>query len=210
MAIFSSYLLGQAKNSVGNVVMFRAKKKNIARGKSLSVKNPRTQGQVQQRLRMSTLIRLATRFAAVIMVGFRKNSLPDARNEFIKRNMGKVSVDEQNVVTIDAKKLVCSAGSLGRPSFSAELDAETGVIRFSKSEQVLMPYMQNMDDEVYAVVFESVAEEVLVCRLGERGVTDPVEMPLPENWVKENITVYGFAVNKKKTGVSETGLIPLK
>lgn len=70
--------------------------------------------------------------------------------------------------------------------------------------------MQNMDDEVYAVVFESVAEEVLVCRLGERGVTDPVEMPLPENWVKENITVYGFAVNKKKTGVSETGLIPLK
>lgn len=210
MAIFISHLLGQVKKTVGNVVMSRVKHRNVARGKSLSVKNPRTPKQVAQRLRMSCLIRLAGRFGGAILPGFLKKSLVDARNEFISRNMAQVSVDDEQQVSVNWEKIICSAGGLCMPDFKALLDSETLKMEFTKRIQISMPGVQNEDDEVYAVVCESQVEEVLICRLGLRGETDPVEMPIPAAWDPEQVYVYGFAVNQKMSSASPTRLIVLQ
>lgn len=204
MAIFNSYLLGQVKKSVGNVTMYRSKKKNLARGKAISVRNPRTSLQVMHRAKFNRLVDLAGVFGGVMLKGFQTRSLPDARNEFVKRNLPLATVDDSLEVVMDFEGLVVSGGSLGKPNFTMKVSEGGKGLVFTKQEQVMMEGRQEEGDEVYAVVFESQAGETVLHDLGRRGEYDTQEVSLPEAWDVQSVYVYGFAVNTKRNVASKT------
>lgn len=204
MAIFNSYILGQVKKSIGNVTMYRAKKKNLARGKAISVRNPRTDLQVGHRSKFNRLVNLAGVFGGVILKGFQTRSLIDARNEFVKRNMALASLEDGANVAVDFERLSLSSGSLGAPAFTLSASENSGTLALTKREQVMMTGRQEPEDDVFAVLFEAEAEEAVLYDLGKRGETEMQEVAFPEQWNPESIYVYGFAVNAKRKAVSKT------
>lgn len=210
MAIFKSFLLGDVRNSVDNLVMYGIRNGYVVRGKRMKVRNPRTVAQQIQRAKMKLLVELSRRFAPVIPLGFpgRKGNAT-AYNAFVQCNMDAVTVDEQMVATLDYDHLAFSQGALLPPRISVTLDKDSGKLTFTKNEQGRSKLLVNPKDRCYAVVFEKENQGLDIVDLKTRSDAEAVECTLGEDWDTAQLAVCVFAVSASQKQTSPTVCLSL-
>ena len=205
MAEFNSYLLGKARKSVGNITLCYTRGKNIAKAKVFARKDNPTPEILAQRARMKALVQLSRQLLPVIRKGFAGIGRGSAANAFVKVNMSRVSVDEANVATVDLDRLLCASGMLYPPKVEVTYSEENKMYSFMHEEN---GYAFS-DDQVYAVLYESVLGRARLVTLRVRGENGNTSYALPEEWSHENVKLYCFATLKNGKSASDSWVMTL-
>ena len=209
MAEFNSYLLGKARKSVGNITLCYTRGKNIAKAKVFSRKDNPTPEILAQRARMKALVQLSRQLLPVIRKGFAGIGKGSAVNAFVKVNMSRVSVDEKNVATVDLDRLLCASGMLYPPKVEVTYSEENKMYSFMQEMQDEENGYAFSDDQVYAVLYESVLGRARLVTLRVRGENGNTSYALPEEWSHENVKLYCFATLKNGKSASDSWVMTL-
>ena len=207
MAEFNSYLLGKARKSVGNITLCYTRGKNIAKAKVFARKDNPTPEILAQRARMKALVQLSRQLLPVIRKGFAGIGKGSAANAFVKVNMSRVSVDEANVATVDLDRLL--SGMLYPPKVEVTYSEENKMYSFMQEMQDEENGYAFSDDQVYAVLYESVLGRARLVTLRVRGENGNTSYALPEEWSHENVKRYCFATLKNGKSASDSWVMTL-
>jgi len=115
MAIVSNPLIGASKNKIGGVVFTSWKGKNVLKNKPLTVANPQSNGQREQRNKLSAVVAVYRLIAGAILYGFKQDAQGQSEyNAFVSYNLKfGVTVVDPDDVSINPATLRVSNGSLG-------------------------------------------------------------------------------------------------
>jgi hypothetical protein len=116
MAITQNFLIGRTRKSAGGATFSTYKGLNIVKAKAVSVANPRTQGQVQNRNTIKELVAEFRRFPNVIRKAFAEAPNPISEfNQFVRENYqsAKAAVLAGNI-KFDLSLFVGSKGTLSK------------------------------------------------------------------------------------------------
>ena len=171
------------------------------------MKNPRTLAQQQQRLKMTSLVRLSKAWLVATLKGFPGSNIVEAQNRFVQCNMPAVTVDEELAVTYDFGEFKCSRGPIVVPEISAALSS--GSITFQIKEQILIPKYCEGTDMLHAVVYEGALSALELVEVGMRNSGGGTQFSLPEGWSEENVTVLAFALDQRGKRASDTVKVAL-
>ena len=204
MAEFNSYLLGKARKSVGNITLCYTRGKNIAKAKVFARKDNPTPEILAQRARMKALVQLSRQLLPVIRKGFAGIGRGSAANAFVKVNMSRVSV-----ATVDLERLLCASGMLYPPKVEVTYTEESKMYSFMQEMQDEENGYAFSDDQVYAVLYESVLGRARLVTLRVRGENGNTSYALPEEWSHENVKLYCFATLKNGKSASDSWVMTL-
>lgn len=207
MAEFNSYLLGKVRKSVGNITLCYTRGKNIVRAKVFSRKDNPTPEILAQRAKMKTLVQLSRQLLPVIRKGFGGIGKGSAVNAFTSLNMSRVSVDENNVATVDFERLLCASGMLYPPKVEVTYAEEDKLYSFVQEMQVEENGYAFSDDLVYVMLYEMVLGRARLVALRTRGEKGNTNYALPEEWSHENVKLYCFATLKNGKRASDSRLV---
>ena len=209
MAEFNSYLLGKVRKSVGNITLCYTRGKNIVRAKVFSRKDNPTPEILAQRAKMKTLVQLSRQLLPVIRKGFGGIGKGSAVNAFTSLNMSRVSVDENNVATVDFERLLCASGMLYPPKVEVTYAEEGKLYSFVQEMQDEENGYAFNDDVVYAMLYETVLGRARLVTLRARGENGNTTYALPEEWSHENVKLNCFATLKNGKGASDSQVMTL-
>lgn len=119
-----------------------------------------------------------------------------------------VEVDEDFNATLAPERMLCSSGVLKRPRVTATWDEsdEKVVLQHAKEEVI---GLSASDDKVYAGFYETELQEAILVELGDRKSATVKQVELPEEWDKENLCIYAFAVSQSKRSASPSACVEL-
>lgn len=183
--------------------------KNIAKAKVFARKDNPTPEILAQRARMKALVQLSRQLLPVIRKGFAGIGKGSAANAFVKVNMSRVSVDEANVATVDLDRLLCASGMLYPPKVEVTYTEESKMYSFMQEMQDEENGYAFSDDQVYAVLYESVLGRARLVTLRVRGENGNTSYALPEEWSHENVKLYCFATLKNGKSASDSWVMTL-
>jgi len=205
MGIIKQGILGGFSGKVGSVVGTSWKGRAVMKAMPLSVANPRSTGQVNQRTKFSGCVALAKELLGGSIATFDNPFAGNVSgyNRFVKRN---VTAFNTNGALIKPN-LKISEGVLGTSKISGSPTLNTGrdaiAMNVTSNDS---PY--NLDsDKVYAVVISSVDDEVLASGgvpCGTRGnntITIALNRPLAAD---ENVSIYRAYIRNDKKYASDT------
>ena len=205
MGVIKQGILGGFSGKVGSVVGTSWKGRAVMKAMPLSVANPRTTGQVQQRTKMAGVV-AAARLVLGGSIALLDNPFSgniSGYNRFVKRNIAFVSYS--GILYPNSAKL--SEGVLGRIILSTAVSAVDGnnaVTVTWTSEQ--SPY--NLDtDKVVVTVMNSDFTEVLNAGtdVGQRSTTGSTVIGLNRVLeAGENIYVFASAIRTDKKYCSDS------
>ena len=204
MAKFNSYLLGKVTKSVGNVTMCYMNKQNIARARIFSRKDKPTSEMLDQRARMKVLIELSRFLLPVIRKGFIGIGSGTTSNAFVSLNLGATSADESYMVTIDFARLRMASGLMYTPKVTVTYSEENKMYSFEQEMQMAEEGYSSADDQVYAVLYETVLKRGKLILLRARGENGNTSESLPEEWDSTNVKGYAFATTKNGKAASDS------
>lgn len=114
MSIPQNTLIGKTRRSIGNVTFSTWKGINIMKSKPITVANPRTDKQQQQRDAQKQMVFLARNISAAIKLGFNQLAIGmSAYNAFLSYNLKNAfDMSQPPVATLDPLKLLVSKGTI--------------------------------------------------------------------------------------------------
>ena len=204
MAKFDSYLLGKVTKTLGNVTMCYMNKQNIARARIFSRKDKPTSEMLDQRARMKVLIELSRFLLPVVQKGFVGIGNGTTSNAFVAKNMKAVDVDEKHVATVDYERLKMATGVQDVPEVSVTYSSENKMYSFEQEMQMAEEGYSSADDQVYAVLYETVLKRGKLILLRARGENGNTSESLPEEWDSTNVKGYAFATTKNGKAASDS------
>lgn len=197
-------ILGGFRGTVGTVVGASWKGIDYMRSKAESVKNPRTEGQVNQRSRFATTLFFLQPITQYIRVGFRTYAVKQtAFNAAMAYNIKNAILGEYPNFELDFPNALVSRGTL-MPVENASATAVDGGVAFSWSDNtgnrdalatdLSMPLLFNK--EKHEAVFNTAANP-----RSEEGVT----LNVPADWTGNDVEVFlGFiSADGKSVATSE-------
>ncbi len=209
MAIFRSTIFDNVRRKLANTVMFRRYSKGIMRSNPGTIRNPRTPEQLVQRAKMSLLVDLARRMAPVINVGFKPLATKQTvHNAFVQANVPFVKVDEDFNATLAPDQMLCSDGVLKRPKVTATWDESDNKLVLQHAAEKVSGLCA-LDDKIYAGLYETGLREAVLVELGNRKSETVEQTELPEEWSKENLCIYAFAISLSKRNASPSVCVEL-
>ena len=156
MAITQNTLIGKSSGSVGGATFSSWKGKNVLRTKPTSVANPKSPGQVAQRLKMAKAVQLFRSLAGVFNLGYASKAVGmSSYNAFIKNvlNSGAISGDDNLNVT-DFTALNFSQGTLN-PEMDLSATATHTDAHVSVSWTDALTGNQAADDQISVIVLDA-------------------------------------------------------
>lgn len=126
MAIVQNPLIGASKQKMGGAVFTSWKGKNVLKTKPLTVANPKSNGQRQQRNTLQAVLAVYRLIAGAILYGFKQAAIGQSEyNAFMSYNMkNAVTVNDPDDVEVNPANLLVSNGSLGEtPMTTVTADA---------------------------------------------------------------------------------------
>lgn len=88
MSVVQNTLIGQSRQRIGNAVFSTWKGINVLKSKPMSVANPKTDGQLQQRSAFSQMVLAFRNMPAVVRAGFKKLAVKKSEfNAFMSYNL---------------------------------------------------------------------------------------------------------------------------
>lgn len=114
MSIPQNTLIGKTRRSIGNVTFSTWKGINIMKSKPITVANPRTDRQQQQRDAQKQMVFLSRNISAAIRLGFNQLAIGmSAYNAFLSYNLKNAfDMSEPPVAKFDPVKLLVSKGTI--------------------------------------------------------------------------------------------------
>lgn len=203
MGIFISHLLGKLRNSVGNLTMYKLEGQNIVRGKTFHRSNVFTPKQVLQQFRMRAIQRLAPNLGDVIVMGFPGRSYRNSLNGFVNKNINLINPDENGQASFDPRLLQLSSGQLDQPAVTAVINQANQTVTFGQKQQPLRPLSPD-DDQVYGIIWAPNGEEIMICRLKQRGESATILIALAKEIQHMPLEVYAFTVSANGQKTSRT------
>lgn len=205
MAVVQNPIIGRARNNVGNVIFQSWKGKNVLRSRPLTVANPRTEGQVNQRNKMTLIVAIYRYIAAAIKLGFNQQAVGKSEyNAFVSDAIKNAISIVSNVATLVPTLLKVAKGTITPTTVETILRESGGLVTFEVSfdASTLLPGQSNTDS-LNAVLYNATADEWktmigLQVRDGSGSAQD-----LPSGWLDtDEYHAYTF-FNNPKTRKSE-------
>jgi len=213
--IVQNTLIGRSKQSIGNVVATTLLGKNVLKAKPLTVANPKTEGQINQRAKISAVVACGRAIAEIITLGFKEMAVGMyAFNAFTSENSKNGFVTAVNgVATYVGANLIISKGTIGSTAVtvgSASIGA--GVIELDFDGDTI-PVGGSASDVALAVVFNSTKNEFAASAIQNTRNSEIVNIAIPSNWAQgDTCRAYlGFAntTTKKASDSTKTGTFAL-
>ncbi len=115
MARVQNVLIGKASGSIGNATFSSWKGINVLKSKAIQVANPRTDGQVRQRNRLTVMVAFFRLVSAAVALGFREGAIKMSEyNAFIRENVvNGTQIVNGNDARLVAENILISKGSMG-------------------------------------------------------------------------------------------------
>ncbi len=117
-------LTGKGTGKLGSSIFAVNAGEQIVRQYQPNVANPSTEGQVEQRSKLKLMSQLAAAYALIL--AFRKNGMVSARNQFISKNIGNVSFEDETA-TINLPAMQLTAGTTAIPEVAVSRDGSTAL-----------------------------------------------------------------------------------
>ena len=210
MAILNSSILEGASGSVGNITLYKYKKKNVVRAKIVFKRKKKSESQCVQQLRFKILTQLADTFCQTAIVGFPRDSWSQARRAFIKHNQKTVEIDETTLeATVLLEQVVCSAGKLIPPNVQVSFQGADRSLLVKWFRQPLSPIAKDEDD-LYIALLDTKEKDTAIYPLGKRGNPGEKAISLPEEFTPANLLGYTFAISSLKTNTSDTAFVNIE
>lgn len=131
MSKFNSIAFGSMTGSIGNVTTSKWRGINVARSKPTTVANPRSVGQVKQRIIFTALVAMSRVFSTIFNIGFAKAAIKKTPyNVFVALNQASEFItNTSGTPEYDMNKLVLSRGSANQiTSVSSEVDGDSVLV----------------------------------------------------------------------------------
>jgi hypothetical protein len=113
MAIVQNPIIGRAKNKFAGAIFATQYGKNTLRSKPISVHNPKTTGQLMQRMRFNLFIALERLVLGFIRTGFKQVAVGmSSANVFVKENVMDAITGVYPSYAVDYTKLKVTMGTL--------------------------------------------------------------------------------------------------
>ena len=213
--IVQNTLIGRSKQSIGNVVATTLLGKNVLKAKPLTVANPKTEGQINQRAKLSAVVACARAISEVITIGFKEMAIgmyafnafvsTNSKNGFVTASGGVSSYVSANLIiskgTIGSTDVTVASASVGVGSIELDFDSNT------------IPVGGSALDTALAVVFNTTKQEFAASQIGHVRNSGVVSVVIPANWqAGDSCRAYlGFAnlSTKKASDSTKTGTFAL-
>ena len=179
MGIIKQGITGGFSGNVGNVIGGSWKGVAYMRIRPVSVANPRTEGQLDQRSKFALIIRFLEPLASSLRIGFRNLAIKmSAFNSAMSYNLLNAIQGTYPNYTVDYPNVLVSKGKLPRPRNQAAASTVAGTVVFTwddNSDEV----EAKTDDKTLLVVYNPVKDQaVLIEGLAERADgTQTITMP---------------------------------
>ncbi len=195
MARQENGFIGGYAGSLGPVIGYNWRGRWCVRSKPARVHNPRTDRQQSHRQLFKAMVQFASLHGHVLRVGMRQAALAEGMTEqnlFVKLNSQSFSMVD-GVAEVDYSDLVFSSGPVAPVAFGAPVVDERQVLTVSFEKNPLHQ-RASADDTVYLYVCcPSVGGALLSAPVYRR--TGCVSMMLPDEWVGQEVYVYGFVTD---------------
>lgn len=186
-------IMGSNSGKVGTVVAYKWKGKDVLRGYSRSIKNPRTPAQQLHRAKFKTISLLASGLLPMIKKGFRQLADKESSTEtglFVKSNWPLVEANDVNSVSIPLDRVAVSRGELPGVVFE-ELQLTDSVVSVTFS--TVDREGTAGDDYVYLGVY-CPTQNMSVLSAPVKRIDKRVQTTLPAAMLGKELHLYGFAV----------------
>ena len=158
-----------------------------------------------------SICHLSQRMVKAIRLGFPKNAVGQkGANLFTKINMKNavaegIQTDPNTPVSMNKKapeefharihydRLLVAQGSLEEPEVTLTIDKETRIATFTQESKIIEGAINEKNDRVYAVIYDTVAESCIIRELRQRGENGVTTILLPERYAPDNLAIYSFA-----------------
>lgn len=113
MAVVQNPIIGRARNKMGGVIFQTWKGKNVLRSKPLTVANPKTQGQMAQRNKLSEAVKIYRETSGAVQLGYVQQAVGMSQyNAFVSEVMKNAMTVVGSVVTVHYDDILFSKGTI--------------------------------------------------------------------------------------------------
>jgi len=196
MAIVQNPLIGAAKQKIGNAVFSTWKGIYVLKTKPVSVANPQTDAQVQQRSAFAQMVAIFRSLPAVIRVGFKKLAVKQSEfNAFTSYNLKNAfDMSVAGVATLVPQDLLTSRGTIAIQLITSTVsDKSLGTIVANWDSSSLQPGQSAGDKAILTAYNETTDLWTGQVSTVSRSV-DTASIAIPAAWnIGDSLTVFlGF------------------
>lgn len=204
MAKLSKGILGGISGTVGNVVGGRWRGIDYIRSKPSSVKNPKTEGQLAQRMRFSMVMNFLKKSRVFIGIGFQNSgSGQTAMNRAMSLNVREAITGTYPDLEINPEALAVSTGDLqGASTAGVDLSvAETAT--FTWNNEAGSGNASN-DDGAMVLLFNTAKQAVVYSLYGASREDETQQVGVPPSWSGDPVAGYLAFRSESGRDVSES------
>lgn len=200
-------LIGRARGTIGGTIATTWKGLNIFKGKPLSVANPKTTGQTDQRAKFTAAQRFASDFLQLVQVGF--NAMAVHMSEFnacVGYNIQNAITGTSGAYILDVTKAQLSQGSLTPEEFNALESGQPGELGFTWND---MTGQGNAEDsDLLRIAIKSdLSKKVKSIITDIARFNSEIYITLDASWLGEDVHVWAFFVSADGQLVSNTSYL---
>lgn len=198
MAKIKNGILGGISGTVGNVVGGRWRGIDYIRSKPSSVKNPKTEAQMAQRMRFSMVMNFLRKSRPFITIGFRNGGQGQtAMNRAMSLNVREAITGTYPDLEINPEALVVSTGDL--------LGASTTGIDLSVGQEATVTWSNDAasgnatnEDGAMVLLFNMEKSAVVYSLHGASREDETLQLALPQSWSGDPVA--GYLAFRSETG----------
>ena len=195
MSIVQNPITGRTKKKFGNAVFSKQFGKNTMRAKPVSVKNPKTFGQVNQRSKFKLIVFISRVLLGMIRISFQNMAKgKSAFNAFMQANIKTAITGVPGNYSISWPDLIIAKG----PLFKSQ-NLVAAVDQAVKIKRTWTPPVNVLDssnnDKLFTVAYNITKDEWSYGESGTFRSAGIDEQGVPADWSGSNVHVYTFFIS---------------
>ena len=209
MSIAENPLTGSMRKSMGNFTMYTYNGMNIVRSKAFTIKDPKTEKQLNMRARMSEIAVMYRKFSPIIDMGFpEREEQQSPQNMFVSANFKTAFVMADTVQVFSYPLMMLAKGSLPRVTIpEATTDAEGITLKYDAG--ALLPDVTATDEIIACALF--MTDELLMIRqfIGQESI-GTIRLKYPALQTEEVVCCYVFVRSRDGEKASDSVWVEVK
>lgn len=206
MGRISKGVLGGFSGKVGNVIGGNWKGIDYMRVKPSKVKNPRTEGQVNQRSKFATVLQFLQPMKDFLKVGFKAFAIKQSEfNSAMSYNLKNAVVGEYPNPSIDYANVRLSRGAL-TGAMNALFEATPGEVVFNWSDNSGQGSAK-ATDVALLMIYNETKGEAIFTTYGEVREAGTQTLPIPDDYLGDNLHFFISFISSDGKEVSNSSYI---
>ena len=208
MSIAENPLTGSMRKSMGNFTMYTYNGMNIVRSKAFTIKDPKTEKQLNMRARMSRIAVMYRKLNPIISLGFPEREVQQShQNMFVSANFKTAFVMADDVQVLSYPLMMLAKGSLP-PVTIPEAATDAGGITLHYDAGALLPDV-TANDEIIACAL-LITDELLMIRqfIGHKPI-GTLQLKYPSLQAGDVACCYVFVRSRDGEKASDSVYVPI-